>query len=294
MKNLHPVDPESLRRIAFAIRRDIIRTLAVAGSGHLGGSLGLADIFTTLFFSVLQHDPKNPDWADRDRFILSIGHVAPVFYTTLAHAGYFSTEELVSLRKLGSRLQGHPGRDHGLPGIELSAGSLGQGLSVAAGMALAAKIDRKSHHIFCLTGDGELQEGSIWETAMAASHHQLDNLTALVDRNGLQIDGSTEKVMGLEPLAEKWTSFGWNVIRCNGHDFHEMLNVFRHPVPCKGKPTVIILKTIMGKGVTQIENDYRWHGRAPSAEQAEIFLKELECNYLSKSVNLNNNPGHDA
>ncbi len=294
MKNLHTQDPGSLRRIAFAIRCDVIRALAVAGSGHLGGSLGLADIFTTLFFSVLHHDPRNPGWADRDRFILSIGHVAPVFYATLAQAGYFSTEELVTLRKLGSRLQGHPGRDHGLPGIELSAGSLGQGLSVAAGMALAAKIDRKSHHIFCLTGDGELQEGSIWETAMAASHHQLDNLTALIDRNGLQIDGPTEKVMGLEPLAGKWFSFGWNVIPCNGHNFHEMLNAFRQPVPCKGKPTVIILKTIMGKGVTQIENDYRWHGKAPSAEQAGIFLKELENNFLSNSVHLTDTLDHDA
>ena len=190
----------ALKDISKDIRKDIIRMIANAGSGHTGGSLGLADIFTVLYFNILNHDPENPGWEERDRLILSIGHVAPVQYAALAYAGYFPKEELLTLRKLGSRLQGHPGRDHGLPGLELSAGSLGQGLSVAVGMAIAAKKDYKNHRIYCINGDGELQEGSIWEAAMSASFYKLDNLTALVDRNKLQIDGRIEDVMNIEPL----------------------------------------------------------------------------------------------
>ena len=199
-----------------------------------------------------------------------------MLYATLAHAGYFPVEELNTLRKLGSRLQGHPGRDHGLPGLELSAGSLGQGLSVAVGMALAAKADGKNHSIYSIHGDGELQEGSIWEAAMSATHYHLDNLIAIIDRNGLQIDGSTEKVMTLEPLDEKWRSFGWNVVECDGHDFGAILSAFGKARITFGKPTVIIAKTVMGKGIPQIEGDFRWHGKVPTAEQAEEFVGELE------------------
>ena len=193
-------DVEELKNISKKIRKDIIKCLSEAGSGHTGGSLGLADVFACLYFNIMHHRPDEPSWEDRDRLVLSIGHVAPVLYAALAHSGYFPVEELKSLRKLGTRLQGHPGRDHGLPGLELSAGSLGQGLSVAVGMALAAKHAKSHYRIFCIHGDGELQEGSIWEAAMSASHHKLDNITALVDRNGLQIDGTTESVMELEPL----------------------------------------------------------------------------------------------
>ncbi|MEI6455420.1 MAG: transketolase [bacterium] len=268
-------DPHLLKAKADEIRISVIRSLAEAGSGHLGGSLDLADIFTVLYFSILRHDPEKPGWEERDRLILSIGHVAPVLYATLAHAGYFPVGELLTLRKLGSRLQGHPGRDHGLPGIELSAGSLGQGLSVASGMAMGARMDRKDWRVFCIMGDGELQEGSVWESAMAAAHHNLGNLVAIVDRNGLQIDGPTEMVMRLEPLRQKWESFGWNVCECDGHDHFQLLDTFQSLTNLKGKPSVILAKTIMGKGVTSIEGDYRWHGKVPMREQAEEFVKEV-------------------
>lgn len=266
-----------LQEKALKIRKDIISSLAEAGSGHLGGSLGLADVFSVLYFNILNHNPKQPDWEKRDRLILSIGHVAPVLYAALANAGYFEVDELKTLRKIGSRLQGHPGRDHGLPGIELSAGSLGQGLSVAVGMALAAKMDKTDWRVYSIHGDGELQEGSIWEAAMSAAHHKLDNITGLVDRNFLQIDGKTSDVMELEPLRDKWIAFGWNVIVCNGNNISELINAFEHAKLFKGKPSVIIAKTIMGRGVKSIENDYRWHGKAPSIEQCEEFIKELEA-----------------
>ena len=271
-------DPVKLQQIAAAIRRSVITSLAAAGSGHLGGSLGLADVFTTLYFSVLNHAPGFPRWPGRDRVVLSVGHVAPVLYATLAQAGYFSIDELLTLRKLGSRLQGHPGRDHGLPGLELSAGSLGQGLSVAVGMAIAAKSDMKDHRVFCVLGDGELQEGSVWEAAMAAAHHKLDNIIAVVDRNGLQIDGKTEDVMKLEPLGDKWAAFGWRVLHCDGNDIPQLLDAFDRAAKVRVKPTVIIARTMMGKGVRSIENNHLWHGKAPSAEQAKVFLEELENN----------------
>lgn len=274
MKQKH--SQQELREIAAGIRVDIIRSLAEAGSGHTGGSLGLADVFTCLYFGIMNHRPHEPAWPLRDRLILSIGHVAPVLYATLAHAGYFPKEELLSLRKLGSRLQGHPGREHGLPGLELSAGSLGQGLSVATGMAMAAKADGKKHRIFCINGDGEMQEGSIWEAAMSASHHKLDNLLVLVDRNGLQIDGATEKVMQIEPFEDKWKAFGWHVARCDGHDHGHILRVFEEATAVKQQPSVIIAGTVMGKGVKAIENDHRWHGRAPSKEEAQAFIREIE------------------
>jgi transketolase len=258
------------------IRADILRSISEAGSGHTGGSLDLADLFATLYFHILKHKPEDPSWEDRDRLILSIGHVAPVLYATLAHAGYFPEEELMTLRKLGSRLQGHPGRDHGLPGLELSAGSLGQGLSVAVGMAMTAKIDHKSWRVYSVHGDGEMQEGSIWEAAMSAAHYKLDNLIAFIDRNGLQIDGKTSDVMEIEPLDKKWQAFGWETFTCDGHDHMQISDMVDKAKATKGKPSVIILKTIMGKGVKSIEGDYRWHGKAPTKAELESFLAELQ------------------
>lgn len=255
-------ETEELRVLAASIRQSVVSSLAEAGSGHLGGSLSSADILTTLYFSVMHHRCHEPAWPGRDRFILSIGHIAPVLYATLAEAGYFAKEELLTLRKLGSRLQGHPGRDHGLPGLELSAGSLGQGLSVSVGLALAFKMDGLDNRVYCLCGDGELQEGSIWEAAMAAAHHKLNNLVAIIDRNGLQIDGSTENVMALEPLKKKWEAFGWQAVECDGHDFRSLLGAFNKARLELTHPTVILAKTIMGKGIASIEGDYRWHGKA--------------------------------
>jgi len=266
---------EQLRNIARSIRIWVIKSLAEAGSGHLGGSLGLADVFTMLYFNVLKHDSQNPAWPGRDRFILSIGHVAPVFYSTLAHAGYFPLEELLTLRKLGSRLQGHPGKEHGLPGIELSAGSLGQGLSVSVGLSLGFRLDGLDNKVYCLLGDGELQEGSVWEAAMAAGHYHLNHLIAIVDRNGLQIDGSTEKVMRLEPLRQKWEAFGWEVTECDGNNMEELSFIFGKLAQGSSKPQVVIAKTVMGKGVSAIEGDYRWHGKAPTRAEAERFIEEI-------------------
>ncbi|HQQ01865.1 MAG TPA: transketolase [Bacteroidales bacterium] len=266
---------EHLRNIARSIRIWVIKSLAEAGLGHLGGSLGLADVFTMLYFNVLKHDSQNPAWPGRDRFILSIGHVAPVFYSTLAHAGYFPLEELLTLRKLGSRLQGHPGKEHGLPGIELSAGSLGQGLSVSVGLSLGFRLDGLDNKVYCLLGDGELQEGSVWEAAMAAGHYHLNHLIAIVDRNGLQIDGSTEKVMRLEPLRQKWEAFGWEVTECDGNNMEELSFIFGKLAQGSSKPQVVIAKTVMGKGVSAIEGDYRWHGKAPTRAEAERFIEEI-------------------
>jgi transketolase len=278
---MEPIDDfMALCKKAKDIRKSIIISLAEAGSGHLGGSLGLADIFTFLYFNELKHDPSNPQWPERDRLILSIGHVAPVLYASLAHAGYFPTEELLTLRKLNSRLQGHPGKDHGLPGIEISSGSLGQGLSVAVGIALANKLDKKTGRVFSICGDGELQEGSIWEAAMSASHYKLDNLVAIVDRNFCQIDGRTNNVMELEPLSLKWAAFGWHVIPCDGNNFRELAEAFGEAQAVIKQPSVIIAETIMGKGVHSIENDYRWHGKVPTPTQANDFISELDKSFI--------------
>lgn len=272
----HKIDSISeLTKTALSIRKNILISIAEAGSGHTGGSLGLADVFTTLYFNILNHDPSKPNWEERDRLILSIGHVTPVHYASLAEAGYFPKEELKTLRKLGTRLQGHPGREHGLPGLELSAGSLGQGLSVAVGMSLADKMDQKERTTFCICGDGELQEGSIWEAAMSASHHTLNNLITIVDRNKVQIDGNTEDVMRLEPLANKWKSFGWEVFECNGNDIEELISTLNNAKQITDKPSVIIAHTKMGKGIRSIEGDYHWHGKAPTENELEQFLKEL-------------------
>jgi len=267
---------KELQDRAKKIRIDVIKSIAKAGSGHLGGSMGLADVFTVLYFNHMKHQPENPDWAERDRLVLSIGHVAPVLYTTLAHAGYFAVEELSTLRQLGSRLQGHPGRDHHLPGIELSAGSLGQGLSVAVGMAIAAKMDKKDWRVFSIHGDGELQEGSNWEAAMSAAHHSLDNLVAIVDRNYVQIDGYTSNVMEIEPLKNKWEAFGWKVFECNGNEIETFIETLGEAEKYKTKPSVIIANTKMGKGIKTIEDDYRWHGKAPTVDQVNNFIMQVE------------------
>lgn len=266
-------DLSGLRSRALSVRENIIRSLEAAGSGHLGGSLGLADVFNVLYFHSMKNRASEPQWIERDRLILSIGHVAPVLYATLAEAGYFAKDELLTLRKLGSRLQGHPGRDHGLPGIEISSGSLGQGLGVAVGMALGLRQQKSASRVFCIMGDGELQEGSVWEAAMSAAHYNLTNLTAIVDRNELQIDGKTENVMKLEPLKSKWEAFGWHVVEVDGHNLAALIDAFDNPHP--QKPTLMLAHTRMGRGVPEIENDYRWHGNAPNAEEAERFLKAL-------------------
>jgi transketolase len=265
-----------LAEIAREIRINIIQMLAIAGSGHTGGSLGMTDIFTYLYFKQLKNQPKNPGWEDRDRLILSIGHIAPVLYATLAQAGYFEKYELNTLRKLGSRLQGHPGKDHNLPGIEISSGSLGQGLSIAVGLALGARMDQKDWKVYSIHGDGELQEGSIWEAAMSASHYKLDNLIAIVDRNHLQIDGKTRDVMEIEPLDKKWESFGWNVFHCDAHNFNSIEKAFAEAHTNFKKPSVIIAQSTMGKGIPEIENNHKWHGKAPSKSEAERFIKQLK------------------
>jgi transketolase len=278
MKNKKITSTEELKKISKEIRKDIIRSLAQAGSGHTGASLGLADVFTALYFNIMNHDSDNPKWEDRDRLILSIGHVAPLLYTTLAYAGYFDKAELMTLRKINSRLQGHPDKNKGVPGIELSAGSLGQGLSVAVGMALSGKLDNKSWRVFSINGDGEMQEGSIWEAAMSAAFYKLDNLTALIDRNHCQIDGKTYKVMEIEPLEDKWKAFGWNVIKCNGNNHSEIINAYDKAINYKGKPSVIIAETLMGKGVKSIEDNYKWHGKVPLKEQVNDFIRQIEEN----------------
>ena len=264
-----------LKEKATHIRQLILTALTAAGSGHTGGSLDLVDIFTVLYFVHLRHDPANPQWADRDKVVLSIGHTAPVLYATLAAAGYFPEHEMLSLRKLGSRLQGHPSYEFKLPGLETCSGSLGQGLGISLGMALSAKMDGKANRIFCVMGDGEQQEGSVWESAMAAAHHKVDNLCAIIDRNRLQIDGGTEQVMGIDPLRDKWIAFGWNAIEIDGHDFEQIQLALRQADKTSGKPTVIIANTVMGKGVHSIENDNKWHGKVPNQDELGKFLLEV-------------------
>lgn len=261
---------------ANAIRESIIEMLLEAKSGHTAGPLGMTDIFTVLFFHILNHKPSEPAWADRDRVVLSNGHICPVLYATMAHVGYFPIEELKTLRKFGSRLQGHPHREW-LPMLETSSGPLGAGLSQAVGMSLADKIDIKdgSRRIFCFMGDGELDEGQNWEAIMLAGKNKLFNLTAVVDRNNIQIDGYTEDIMPLESLSEKWKSFNWHVIEVDGHNLEEIADAFEMSKAVYEKPTVIIAHTIPGKGVKEFERDYRWHGKPPNREEAEMALKEL-------------------
>ncbi|MTI80540.1 MAG: transketolase [Firmicutes bacterium] len=265
---------QELQDKAKTIRRDIVTMLGEAGSGHPGGSLSAADIAAALYFEVMNIKPDEPKWPERDRFVLSKGHAAPVLYAALAEKGYFDKEELKTLRKLGSKLQGHPDMKK-VPGVEMSTGSLGQGLSVANGMALAGKLDKKDYRVYVLVGDGEIQEGQIWEAAMASGHYQLDNLTAFLDHNKMQIDGKVEEVMSPEPVADKWRAFGWHVIEIDGHNMEQILNAVEEAKQTKGKPTMIVSQTVKGKGVSFMEDQVGWHGKAPSEEQVAQALEEL-------------------
>jgi transketolase len=263
-----------LKEKARKVRIDILKMLTDCGSGHTGGSLSSADIATALYFYKMKYDAKKPDWTGRDHFILSKGHAAPLLYTVLAHAGFIEHTELCTLRKLGTRLQGHPDSKY-LPGVEISTGSLGQGLSVANGIALGRKLDKTTNRVYALLGDGELQEGQVWEAAMTAAHYKLDNLCALVDNNGLQIDGPVSKVMGVEPITDKWRAFGWEVIDVDGHDMAKLTAALDKAETVKGKPTMIVCRTIKGKGSKVFEGKVEFHGTTPSKEEYEIALKEL-------------------
>lgn len=271
---------EELTKIASQVRRDIVRMVTLAGCGHPGGSLGSTDILTALYFNVMKQDPATwtRDGKGQDMFILSAGHLAPVLYSVLARAGYFPVDEMAGLRKYGSALQGHPSVEHGLPGVFQPSGSLGQGVACAAGMALAKKMDGEDNYVYVHCGDGECEEGEIWESAMWAVFHKLDNLIATVDWNGQQIDGPTTSVAGIEALDEKWKAFGWNVIIANGHDFDAILAAFAQAKAAKGsgKPSVILFKTEMGHGVDFMAGTHKWHGKAPSAEQCEQAMSQLE------------------
>jgi transketolase len=263
-----------LETIAKKIRLHSIQMIYQAGSGHPGGSLSSADVLAALYFHIMKHDPKRPDWPDRDRFVLSKGHAAPALYAVLAMSGYFPVEELSSLRKMGSRLQGHPCMQK-TPGVEMSTGSLGHGLAAGNGMALAAKLDRKLYRIYVIVGDGEMDVGETWEAAMLASHYKLDNITVYLDRNKLQLDGPTEKIMSVEPLPEKWKAFGWHVVEIDGHDMRQILDACDKAKEVKGKPTMIIAHTVKGKGVSFMENALSFHGKAPNDEETRKALKEL-------------------
>lgn len=264
-----------LKKIANAIRKDIVRAVHSAKSGHPGGSLSAADIFTYLYFEEMNIDPKDPKKADRDRFVLSKGHVAPGLYATLAHRGYFPVEDLLTLRHVGSYLQGHPDMKH-IPGVDMSSGSLGQGISAAVGMALSAKLTGDDYRVYTLLGDGEIQEGQVWEASMFAGHRQLDNLVVIVDNNGLQIDGSVADVCSPYPIADKFRAFNFEVIEISAHDFDEIAAAFKKARETKGKPTAIIAKSIKGKGVSFMENQAGWHGKAPNDEQLAVALEDLE------------------
>lgn len=264
-----------MEAIAKKLRRHIVTMIGKAGSGHPGGSLSAVEIVTTLYIKVLRHKPEDPRWPERDRFILSKGHAAPVLYAVLAESGYFPVAELTTLRQMNSRLQGHTDRTV-TPGVEMSAGALGQGLSFAIGVALAGRLNSQKHRVYVLIGDGECDEGQVWEAAMAAAHFKIDNLVAIVDNNGLQIDGWNHDVMNLEPFGKKWQAFGWHVIDVNGHDFPQLMAAFEQARLIKGQPVVIIAHTIKGKGVSFMENNVDFHGKAPDAAQVEVALKELK------------------
>lgn len=266
---------KELETIACEIRQDIIAMVHESQSGHPGGSLSSADILAALYFKEMNVDPKNPNWEDRDRFVLSKGHASPVLYATLARKGFFSSNELLKFRKTGAMLQGHPDMK-GIPGVDMSTGSLGQGLSAANGMALAAKIDKKDYRVYAVIGDGESQEGMIWEAAMFASHYKLDNLTVFLDKNNLQIDGKNSDVMNVEPLDEKFKAFGWNVLTISGHCFSDIFTALEDSKRMKGMPTMIIADTVKGKGVCFMENRAEWHGSAPNDEQTKEALEKLK------------------
>lgn len=278
MENLKDEKLRELEEKANQIRQTIIEALLEAKSGHTAGPLGMADIFTLLYFHILRHDPKKPDWEERDRVVLSNGHICPVLYATMAHAGYFSVDEFKkTLRKFGSKFQGHPHREF-MPALETSSGPLGSGLSQTVGMAIADRIDNgksSGRFFYCMMSDGELDAGNTWEGAMLAGKERLHNLIAVIDRNNIQIDGFTEDIMPLEPLVGKWKSWNWHVIEANGHDFQDLNDAFHEAKAVFAKPTVIIAHTIPGKGVKEFERKYEWHGKPPNKEEAEIALKEL-------------------
>ncbi|OGG43645.1 transketolase [Candidatus Kaiserbacteria bacterium RIFCSPHIGHO2_01_FULL_48_10] len=263
-----------LEEKAREIRETIIYSLVAAGSGHTAGPLGMADIFTVFYFHILTHDPKNPEWEERDRLILSNGHITPVRYAAMAHAGYFPVEECLTLRKFGSRLQGHPEREK-LPGVETTSGPLGSGLSQASGIAYGARMDGKKFRVYCFMSDGELQEGNTWEGAMFAGANRLTNLTAIIDRNNIQITGNTEDIMPLEPLADKFRAFNWHVIEVDGHNMEQVADAVEEAKAIAEKPTVIIAHTIPGKGVKEIEGNFLWHGTPPKKEQEESFITQI-------------------
>ena len=274
MPALHDETLKFLEEKANEIRQDIISMLVEAGSGHSAGPLGMADIFTAFYFYLLRHDPKRPDWPERDRLVLSNGHICPVQYVALAHAGYFPKEELQTLRKINSRLQGHPHRGS-VPGIETTSGPLGSGLSQAIGMALAGRLDEKKYRVYCLTSDGEHDAGNTWEAIMFAGKNKLSNLTVVIDRNNIQIDGFTEDIMPLEPLAAKYEAFNWHVLEVDGHNISRFIDAVHEAKAIYEKPTVIIAHTIPGKGVSFMQNDFRWHGKPPDKEEAVRALAEL-------------------
>ncbi|MGR6837074.1 transketolase [Syntrophomonas erecta] len=274
MKESNETVIENLQEKARSIRRDIIEMLGQAGSGHTGGSLSAADIVACLYFAEMNIDPKRPDWEDRDRFILSKGHAAPVLYAALAEKGYFPREQLMTLRRLGSPLQGHPDMRK-LPGVEASTGSLGQGISWAVGMALGGRMDNKAYRVYALLGDGEIEEGMVWEAVMAAAHYRLDNLAIFVDNNGLQIDGRIDDVLSPRPVTDKFKAFGCEVVEIDGHNLNEIMQALDHARNTKGKPTAIIARTIKGKGCSFMENKAEWHGTAPKADEVKRALAEI-------------------
>lgn len=274
MKEINDQKVLEVEEKALAIRRHIVTMLWAAGSGHTGGSLSAADIVACLYFWEMNLDPANPDWAERDRFVLSKGHAGPVLYAALAERGFFPTEQLMTLRKLGSPLQGHPDKRK-LPGVEASTGSLGQGISWAVGMALAGKIDKKSYRVYAMVGDGELEEGMVWEASMAAAHYKLDNLVLFVDNNGLQIDGRISEVLSPEPISDKFRAFGWQVIEIDGHHIPSIMEALHQARQIKGQPVVIVAATTKGKGCSFMEDRVEWHGTAPNREEMEKALAEL-------------------
>lgn len=266
---------KELKEHANAVREGIIRSLLAAGSGHSAGPLDMADVFTAFYFHILRHDPKNPEWEARDRLLLSCGHIAPVRYSAMAYAGYFPIEELLTLRKFGTRLQGHPERVR-LPAVETTSGPLGEGLAQGVGMALAAKLDKKDWRVYVVTSDAEHQCGLHWEATMTAAKFRLNNLINVVDRNFIQIDGSTEDIMPLEPLADKYRGFNWEVFECDGNDMEDFIATMDRAQRIEGKPSVIIARTVPGKGVSFMEGDYTWHGKPPNRQQADEALRELQ------------------
>ncbi|MBI4597490.1 MAG: transketolase [Candidatus Omnitrophica bacterium] len=268
-------DLQALKKLAVELRQAILRMIANAGSGHPGGSLSMVELLVGVYWHALRHDPTRPQWPDRDLFLLSKGHGCPALYAVLAYQGYFPKDELMTLRKYPTRLQGHPERNS-VPGIEISAGSLGQGLSMANGLAMADRLDGRARRIYCLMGDGEIQEGQVWEAAMTAHHHKLDAVCAIIDANQLQQNGPVKEIQDIEPLADKWRAFGWHTIEIDGHDIAQVCRAYDEAATITGKPQVVVARTVKGKGVSFMELNHAWHGVAPKPDELERALKELE------------------